>query len=67
MSLSPSDFVYKQAFNQFLELGYTASQASQVASEAVRLYLRNTKAVNAIEQAIKNGKRDCKKSKKGAA
>lgn len=62
--MSPGDFVYKEAFSRFIGMGYSDRDAGTVASEAVRKYRRNTRAVDAIEAAIKHGKKVHAKARK---
>jgi len=61
--LNPSDFVYQQAFKKFMDLGYNDLESGECGAEAVRLYRRNTRAVVAIEEAVKSKKKLYKKKK----
>jgi len=49
---SPQDLVYKQAFDQMIKAGYGQRDAETAGASAVRLWRRNTKAVDAIAKAV---------------
>jgi hypothetical protein len=51
---SPQDLVYKQAFDQMIKAGYGQRDAegAGAGAGAVRLWRRNTKAVDAIAKAV---------------
>jgi len=54
---TPQDLVYKQAFDDLIKSGYSQRDAETAGAEAVRLWRRNTKANDAISQAIRNTKK----------
>ena len=58
--MTPEDFIYKEAHKRFMALGGSDSHSGYVASEAVRMWKRNTKADKAIEEAVKQGKKTYK-------
>jgi hypothetical protein len=54
---SPQDLVYKQAFDQMIKAGFGNRDAETAGAEAVRLWRRNTKAVDAIQTAVAKQKK----------
>lgn len=54
---SPQDLIYKQAFDLMIKDGYSQRDAEGAGAGAVRLWRRNTKAVDAIEKAVKMAKK----------
>lgn len=61
--MTPQDLLYKSVFSQFMALGYSDRDSGVVASEAVRLWRRNTPHKKAIELAMAQGKKTHKKIK----
>ena len=59
--MNPRDFVYDQTFKAFIKLGYTERESSGVACDAVRLWARNGRGVDAVSEAIQKGRRTYKK------
>lgn len=62
--MTATDFIYKEAAKQFRALGYEEHMCAQVGAEAIRKYRRGNKAVNAIEQAVAEGKKSAKRPAK---
>jgi hypothetical protein len=62
--MTPKDFIHEQTFNKFINLGYTERDSTEVAISAVRLFGRQSRGINSIEEAIAAGKKQFSKVKK---
>jgi hypothetical protein len=64
MPVSPQDFIYNSARSEFMKLGYSDRDSSNVASEVTRKYRRGRTFKQAMKEAFEDGKRQCNKVKK---
>ena len=64
MPVPPQDFIYNSARSEFMKLGYSDRDSSNVASEVVRKHRRGKTFKQAMTEAFDTGKRNCTRVKK---
>jgi hypothetical protein len=55
--VTPQDLVYKQAFDQVIQSGLSQRDAEGAGAEAVRRWRRNTPAIEAVAESVRQAKR----------
>ena len=61
--MKPEDLIYNHTFKDFINQGFTDRDAGEVAASAIRNWKRGNRHKDAIDKAIKEGKKLYKKVK----